>query len=67
MAAISWAHTESEKKGHTAGGKGETIVEFKDDLFDEVGDIAVSWTTDGDCPLVGVAFVSVCWRVFDVC
>jgi hypothetical protein len=32
-----------------------------------VRDVAVSWAVDGDCPLMGVGFVDVCGRVFDVC
>jgi hypothetical protein len=41
-------------------------MEFEDYFFDEVGYIAVSWTMEGDCPLMGVGFVYVWWRILDV-
>ena len=45
---------------------GKRFVEFKDYFFDKVRDVAVSWSSNGNGPLMGMCFVDVCRRVFDV-
>jgi hypothetical protein len=42
-------------------------MKFEDYFLDEMGYIAVSGAVKGDCPLMGVSFVDVWRRVFDVC
>jgi hypothetical protein len=55
-----------EVTGSTAIRSGEGIMQFEDYFFDEVGYIAVSRAVKRDCPLMGVGFVYVWWRIFDV-
>jgi hypothetical protein len=52
--------------GSTAIRSGEGIMQFKDYFLDEVRYIAVSRAVKRDCPLMGVRFVYVWWRIFDV-
>ena len=42
-------------------------MQLEDDFLDKVRDVAVSRTVHGNCPLMGVGFVDVWRRVFDVC
>ena len=47
----------------TSRRRGKAIVQLEHYFLDEMGDIAVSRTMEGDRPLMGVAFVYVWGRV----
>lgn len=45
---------------------GKTVVQLEDDFLDEMRDVAIPGPVYGDCPLMGVCFVDVVGRVFNV-